>query len=134
MRASCRWTISDNANGVWKSECGKSLGLIPNSSPADNFMAYCPFCSMPLVVAGDDDTVYINIEYPRVENSKRKRVNVGLEDVRAADDILIEYDFDRDGYVIKQASKFEWDIDDLVCDPDWQEVAFIQAWAREDNE
>jgi hypothetical protein len=55
-------------------------------------------------------------------------------DVRAADDILIEYDFERDGYVIKQASKFVWDADDPVCDQDWQEVAFVQAWAREDKE
>ena len=81
-----------------------------------------------------DGTIYVSIEYPRVEDSKAKRVNVGLMDVRAADDILIEYDFERDGYVIKQASKFVWPGDDGVCDPDWQEVAFVQAWAREDKE
>jgi hypothetical protein len=53
--------------------------------------------------------------------------------VRAADDIRIHYDFERDGYVIEQASTFTWSIDDEECDPDWQEVAFIQAWAREKN-
>jgi hypothetical protein len=81
-----------------------------------------------------EGTIYVSIEYPRNEDSKAKRVNVGLMDVRAADDILIEYDFERDGYVIKQASKFVWDADDPVCDQDWQEVAFVQAWAREDKE
>ena len=81
----------------------------------------------------DDDAIYVEMEYPRNKDSTKKRVRVGLLDVRAADDILIEYDFDRDGYVIKQASVFAWDIDDEVMDADWQEVAFIQAWAREDK-
>jgi len=48
--------------------------------------------------------------------------------VRAADSILIEYDFDRDGYSIKQASTFRGDVPGF--DQDWQEVAFIKAWAR----
>lgn len=58
-------------------------------------------------------------------------VEVGLSDVRAADSIRIEYDFARDGYSIKQASVFQWEVDDEVCDADWQEVAFVQAWARQ---
>lgn len=52
-------------------------------------------------------------------------------DLRAADDIRIEYDFGRDGWVIKQAQVFEWEIDDEICDPQWKEVAFIEAWASE---
>ena len=46
---------------------------------------------------------------------------------------MIKYDFDRDGWQILQASKFSWDGDDEECDPDWQEVAFVKAWAREDT-
>ena len=76
-----------------------------------------------------DDTIYIELKYPRNEKNKNK-VQVGLMDVRAADDILIEYDFERDGWVIKQASKFQWEIGEKR-DEDWQEVAFIQAWGRE---
>jgi hypothetical protein len=75
----------------------------------------------------------INLWYPRSENNI-KYIKVGLMDVRAADDIRISYDFDRDGYVIEQASKFSWPIDDPECDPNWQEVAFVQAWAREEEE
>ena len=71
----------------------------------------------------------LELLYPRC--SQVSKIQIGLCDVRAADDILIEYDFDRDGWVIKQASTFRWDIDDEICDPDWQEVAFIQAWDRE---
>jgi gentisate 1,2-dioxygenase len=67
--------------------------------------------------------------YPGPENCTQ--VEVGLVHVRAADSILIRYDFNRDGYQILQASKFSWEAGDPVCDPDWQEVAFVQAWARQ---
>lgn len=75
-------------------------------------------------------TLAVDLLYPRAEGHPRY-VEVGIEEVRAADSIRISYDFNRDGYVIEQASTFEWDGDDPVCDPDWQEVAFIQAWGRE---
>jgi hypothetical protein len=76
------------------------------------------------------DALLVDLWYPRVEGSV-KAVEVGLVDVRAADAIRIEYDFGRDGWVIKQASRFQWDADDPAMDPDWQEVAFVQAWARD---
>ena len=69
---------------------------------------------------------------PRSEGAA-KFIQVGLEDVRSADDIRVSYDFDRDGWVVEQASRFEWDADDTVCDPDWAEVSFVQAWAREER-
>lgn len=69
--------------------------------------------------------------YPTLEGHVT-HIQVGLIDVRAADDIRIHYDFDRDGYVIEQASVFEWDADDDdVGDPGWKEVAFIKAWAQQ---
>ena len=67
--------------------------------------------------------------YPRQDGNINELL-VGLSDVRAADSILIHYDFDRDGYVIRQASKFSWAEGEDI-DEDWQEVAFIQAWARD---
>ena len=75
------------------------------------------------------DTAHIEIWYPR--DRLIKFVEVGLIDVRAADNIRISYDFDRDGWKIEQASVFQWEINDEECDEDWQEVAFVQAWARE---
>jgi len=80
-------------------------------------------------IKDDGDTFYVGLEYPRCEGNPKK-VEVELLEVRAADGILIEYDFDRDGYSIKQASTFSWHDEDTVMDPDWQEVAFIEAWAR----
>ena len=76
------------------------------------------------------DALHIDIWYPRTDNPI-KAIQVGLMDVRAADDIRIEYDFQRDGWVIKQAQVFEWGADDEVCDPQWKEVAFVEAWASE---
>lgn len=72
----------------------------------------------------------VSLWYPR-NDGNQSDIHVYLDDVRAADGLLISYDFERDGWVIKQASKSEWDESDEVCDPDWQEVAFIKAWARE---
>lgn len=76
--------------------------------------------------------------YPRGEGPERPRiVQVGLEDVRAADDIQITFDFERDGWSVSQASRFSWEageydrIEAEGGDPeDWQEVAFIPAWGR----
>lgn len=77
-----------------------------------------------------DDGLFVDLWYPRCPD-RPKFVELGLVDVRAADPLRIEYDFDRDGWVVKQASRFTFEADDEKQDQDWQEVAFIRAWARE---
>lgn len=77
-----------------------------------------------------DGTVHVDLFYPRSPGNP-EYLEVGLLAVRAADNIRISYDFDRDGWVIEQASVFEWEPDDEEMDPDWQEVAFVQAWDRD---
>ena len=77
------------------------------------------------------DELHIDLWYPDVLDSDVKKIVIGLMDVRSTDGIRVSYDKKRDGWKIEQASTFKWDGDDDVCDPDWQEVAFIQAWARE---
>lgn len=78
------------------------------------------------------DAVHIDIEYPRNDTALVREIVVGLVDVRAADDIRITYDFERDGWAIWQATKFEWaDDDPNIGDPCWVESAFVRAWARE---
>ena len=77
------------------------------------------------------DTKYIELSYPRCKD-QAKYIKVDLMDVRAADGIRISYDFDRDGWVIEQASNFAWKgLSMEECDRDWKEVAFVQAWGRE---
>lgn len=74
------------------------------------------------------DTVHVDLWYPRAPG-EAKAIQVGLCCVRAADDLRITYDFERDGWVIEQAQVFEWPADDFEQDPRWIEVAFVQAWA-----
>jgi len=73
----------------------------------------------------------VHWSYPEIyDREKQDSLEIALEHTRAADSIRIKYDSQRDGWVIEQASKFEWDEDEDECDSDWQEVAFIKAWAR----
>ena len=78
-------------------------------------------------------TLKVDFWYPGCGDNVT-HIEVGLVDVRAADSIRIHYDFDRDGYSIEQASIFEWEEDDEVCDPDWKEVSFVPAWERKREE
>lgn len=55
--------------------------------------------------------------YPRSEGNE-ELVRVSLYDVRAADDLLIGYDFERDGWVISRDDSPE------------REVAFIESWGE----
>jgi hypothetical protein len=78
---------------------------------------------------------YIEWMYPEIYDTQNpSTITIGLSHVRAADDIRIKYDGNRDGWVVEQASIFEWDISNKECDPDWKEVAFIKAWGREQEQ
>lgn len=82
-----------------------------------------------------DKEVFIYFAYPNINDPEdRAYLQVDLMHVRAADGIRIHYDGNRDGWTIEQASVFRWDIDDPVCDPKWQEVAFIEAWASKEEQ
>jgi len=73
----------------------------------------------------------IDLEYPRSDGNP-VGLHINLSETRAADPIIVRYDFDRDGWVILQSSKFEGT--EAGFDADWQEVAFIEAWARDTRE
>lgn len=55
--------------------------------------------------------------YPGVD-PEESTIKVEMYDTRAADDLIIGYDYDRDGYVISRGE-----------DPD-TEVAFVRSWAE----
>lgn len=78
------------------------------------------------------DSLSVEIHYPR--STGAAGVEVDLMDVRATDPVRVVYDFERNGWSILQASTFEWDGNDPVCDPDWQEVAFVPSWGRKKPE
>lgn len=66
--------------------------------------------------------------YPSRE--KPTRVTVGIMDVRAANSIAIEYDFKRDGYVIRMDRTKCYGTGCDVVEED-VEVAFVPAWLEE---
>lgn len=77
--------------------------------------------------AGPED-VRIVFSYPRNEGNPTRLI-LALSDVRAAGELIVTYDFDRDGYCIQMDRTesvddgAEW-VEDLV------EVAFIPAWTN----
>lgn len=83
-------------------------------------------------VSGDE--MHIELWYPDNPDTEIRKFVIGLMDVRAADDIRVSYDKERDGWLIEQAQVFSWPVGDDVCDPKWKEVAFIQAWGSEIEE
>lgn len=92
----------------------------------------CAYCATGVEIIVRGETISVDLCYPRMDDERVRAIEVGLSDVRAADQIRITYDFERDGWKIEQASIFEWEVDDAVCDRGWKEVAFIPAWSQED--
>lgn len=76
-----------------------------------------------------DRTIHVDLEYPRIETHPNA-IEIDLMDVRASDGIRVEYDFSRDGWVIKQPKWTEIEVSPrtFVTHEDWIEVAFIQSW------
>ena len=79
----------------------------------------------------EDGTIRVDLEYPRVQDSEAKRVRISLTDVRSADDIIVEYDFDRDGWRIMQQAVAEGDDYEQAEAREWREVAYVEAWGLE---
>jgi hypothetical protein len=74
--------------------------------------------------------IRVDLWYPRNDAPESvQSVRVSLMDVRAANDLLITYDFDRDGYSISQPSRFRWYEGDDPNDEAPVEVSFVPAWA-----
>lgn len=76
--------------------------------------------------------LHYELHYPGVSGNP-EAIQIGMMHVRASDDLRISYDFDRDGWKIEQAGVFSWP-EGEEPDSDWQEVAFVRAWARDIRE
>lgn len=74
-------------------------------------------------------TNYITIMYPDRDDPQYLILN--LCDVRANNGIRIHFDFERDCWVIERPTVFEWQCDDEVCDPCFEEVALVQDADKE---
>jgi hypothetical protein len=76
----------------------------------------------------DEEQGFIGAElwYPRNEGAPTE-VRIGLTDVRAADDLIIRFDFERNGWVLLQ-EEFTEVADGLVPTGQTTEVGFVPAW------
>lgn len=93
-------------------------------------------------IARHGDELIVEITYPPRSdegnpNDQVRYVQVDQESVRASDGVRLFYDYERDGWVIQQASRFSWATAEDANAPtaeDWQEVAFIESWARQETD
>ena len=65
------------------------------------------------------------LSYPERPLSEILRVE--LEDVRASKGFSIQYDMERDGWIISVPTKFQWFAGE-VPDEQLREVAFVPSW------
>jgi hypothetical protein len=76
----------------------------------------------------------VDLDYPGIDRSRApdepNEIRVGLMDVRSALDIIIDYDYTRDGFRIRRATIHKWSIDDEIQDEGLTEIAFIPAYTE----
>lgn len=75
---------------------------------------------------------YVDLNYPR--SGRFQEIVISLVDVRAADDISIRFDFDRDGWVISQPREFYREDKEsgiYNVDAEYLESYFAPAWKYE---
>jgi hypothetical protein len=87
-----------------------------------------PRCGALVAAHNIGDTIHLDLWHPREEGAPSK-LELGLVDDHPVDSLLVEYDFDRDGWSIRQASQFPGPVDD-THGLEWAEVAFVKAWGR----
>lgn len=79
----------------------------------------------------DENVVDVSLYYPR--NSPINTVELDLVEVRAADQVRVHYDFERNGWVMSQPRQYYVPIEDESFDleVEWIESAFCPAWQYE---
>lgn len=76
------------------------------------------------------EPICVELWYPRSDD-RPDEINIDLVDVRASDGIKVSYDFDRDGWVVKQ-EKYKQENGHSQNTGEWLEVAFVQSWNLEE--
>lgn len=89
---------------------------------------YCDFHGPPRVEEPMSGMKHVDLEYPQ---SPSDGIDIALVHVRAARNIRVHYDFDRDGYVVT-APSYGGDAEFKMESETWTEVAFVPAWDEQD--
>lgn len=79
-----------------------------------------------------DNAIHVDLTHPRIEDRPSKII-VSLMDTRAADNITITYDYERDGWVVSRDILDQ--LDDIMASKTvaHAEVAFVPAWSSVDD-
>jgi hypothetical protein len=89
-----------------------------------------------IMFQGQDDSfkpnhLYIEWFYPEIyDKQNQSTIEIDMTHTRSANSIRIKFDSERNGWVIDQATKLEWEPEDTIQDPCYKEVAFIKAWDK----
>ena len=75
----------------------------------------------------ENNTVSVDLYYPRLEEIMPDAVEINIIDVRSADPIRIEYDFNHNGWVIKQSREQK------DGKEQWVEVGYFQVREMEED-
>lgn len=78
-----------------------------------------------------ENVVEVDINYPR--NSPIDTIEIELFDMRAADALRVQYDYERDGWVMSQPRQYYVPLgdDSFDLEIEWIESAFCPAWKYE---
>lgn len=63
-------------------------------------------------------------------NRAPRYVRIDLDDVRAANTLIVHFDFDRDGWVLEAPTKMAWGPDEDSLDEHLEEVGFVPAYTE----
>ncbi len=75
----------------------------------------------------------VNLVYPRIRGRGQPvEVHIELDDVRAADALIVRYDYERDGWSIRMDRTKDLGSMMEVVEPN-VEVAFVPAWNEVDE-
>lgn len=79
------------------------------------------------------DALKLDLWYPNIDTRPVKAFEIGLTSVRAATDIRVEFDFERDGWVISRRIEKEGPIEEGDEPGRWDEAAFIPGSIEEEG-
>ena len=82
----------------------------------------------------EDNILHVELNFPPYkdqESDNPKGIQIGLNHVRAANDIRITYDLDRDGWVISMEKTKDMGDYSIITVGSLEEMAFVPAWNEE---
>jgi hypothetical protein len=89
--------------------------------------------NVDLRIEEDKNVLQTELKYPY--NKEIDTIQIGISDIRAADDVRVRYDFERDGWVMEQPRQYYIPEEGFYeLGVEWIESAFCPSWQYELND